>query len=71
MLKNTKAKLENIPKAPFENLKDVDWKWNELGAEFYNMGMMVINSKKFLPIRKDKQQNNLYADLSLKTLLMV
>ena len=66
MLKNTKAKLENIPKAPFENLKDVDWKWNELGAEFYNMGMMVINSKKFLPIRKDKQQNNLYADPEFK-----
>ena len=52
MLKNTKAKLENIPKAPFENLKDVDWKWNELGAEFYNMGMMVINSKKFLSYSK-------------------
>ena len=35
-----------------KNLTDVNWKWNELGAEFYNMGMMVINSKKFLSFLK-------------------
>ena len=39
---------KKIFKSLFENLTDVNWKWNELGAEFYNMGMMVINSKKFL-----------------------
>ena len=33
-------------------MTDVDWKWNQLGAEFYNMGMMVINSKNFLPYLK-------------------
>ena len=39
-------------KQDFEQLTDVDWKWNELGAEFYNMGLMVINSKGFLPYLK-------------------
>ena len=33
-------------------MTDVDWKWNELSAEFYNMGLMVINSKEFLPYLK-------------------
>ena len=28
----------------FRNIK-VDWKWNDLGAEFINMGIMVMNKK--------------------------
>ena len=40
---NIKTKLQNIPRSAFTNLKDVDWKWNHLGAEFYNMGLMVMN----------------------------
>ena len=50
--KKYKSKIRKYSKAAFENITDVDWKWNELGAEFYNMGMMVINSKKFLPYLK-------------------
>ena len=47
-----KNKITNYSRSAFTNLKDVDWKWNHLGAEFYNMGLMVINSKGFLPYLK-------------------
>ena len=47
--KKYKSKIKKYSKSAFEHLTDVDWKWNELGAEFYNMGLMVINSKEFLP----------------------
>ena len=45
--KKYKSKIRKYSKSAFSNLKDVDWKWNELGAEFYNMGLMVINCKNF------------------------
>ena len=38
-----KNKITKYSKSAFTNLKDVDWKWNHLGAEFYNMGLMVMN----------------------------
>jgi|TARA_X000000950_G_scaffold55224_1_gene66076 hypothetical protein len=47
--KKYKSKIRKYSKSAFEPLTDVNWKWNELGAEFYNMGLMVINSKEFLP----------------------
>lgn len=47
--KKYKSKIRKYSKSAFSNLSDVDWKWNDLGAEFYNMGMMVINSNKFKP----------------------
>ena len=50
--KKYKSKIRKYSKSAFEPLTDVDWKWNELGAEFYNMGLMVINSKGFLPYLK-------------------
>lgn len=50
--KKYKSKIKKYSKAAFEPCTDVDWKWNELGAEFYNMGMMVLNSKSFLPYLK-------------------
>ena len=28
----------------FRSLADVDWRWSERGAEFFNMGMMALNS---------------------------
>lgn len=52
--KKYKSKIRKYSKAAFEPCTDVDWKWNELGAEFYNMGMMVINCQKFLPYLKDQ-----------------
>ena len=50
--KKYKSKIRKYSKSAFEQLTDVDWKWNQLGAEFYNMGLMVINSKGFLPYLK-------------------
>ena len=50
--KKYKSKIRKYSKAAFENLTDVDWKWDHRGAEFYNMGMMVINCQKFLPYLK-------------------
>ncbi len=38
-------KIFRYSKGQYENLTDVDWKWKTgLGAEFYNMGVMVFNS---------------------------
>jgi len=45
--KKYKSKIRKYSKSAFEHLTDVNWKWNELGAEFYNMGLMVLNSEKF------------------------
>jgi len=37
------AKVVNYSRMQYGTLKSIDWKWNNRGAEFYNMGMMVIN----------------------------
>jgi len=37
------SKLQNYTRMQYSNLKDVDWKWNDSGAEFYNMGLMLLN----------------------------
>ena len=52
--KKYKSKIRKYSKNAFNNLKDVDWKWNELGAEFYNMGLMVINCKNFKPYLRNQ-----------------
>ena len=52
--KKYKSKIRKYSKSAFSNLTDVDWKWNELGAEFYNMGMMVINCETFKPYLKNQ-----------------
>ena len=54
--KKYKSKIRKYSKSAFENLTDVNWKWNELGAEFYNMGMMVINSKKLNALGQTAEQ---------------
>jgi len=38
-----KRKIINYSRMQYDSLKDVDWKWNSLGAEFFNMGLMVFN----------------------------
>jgi alpha-N-acetylglucosamine transferase len=43
------SKITKYSRSAFGQLTDVDWSWNNLGAEFYNMGMMVINSSMFRP----------------------
>jgi len=41
--KKYQSKIRKYSQNAFTNLKDVDWRWNHLGAEFYNMGLMVMN----------------------------
>lgn len=43
------SKIRKYSNSAFGNLKDVNWKWNEKGAEFYNMGLMVLNTEMFKP----------------------
>ena len=52
--KKYKSKIRKYSKAAFEPLTDVNWKWNDLGAEFYNMGLMVINTNNFIPFLKNQ-----------------
>lgn len=37
-------KIKKYSQGQYQDLKDVDWKWNDRGAEFFNMGMMLITS---------------------------
>ena len=36
-------KITGYSKMQYQTIKNVDWKWNQHGAEFFNMGMMVMN----------------------------
>ena len=36
-------KIVNYSHMQYDRLKDVDWKWNNRGGEFMNMGIMVMN----------------------------
>lgn len=52
--KKYKSKIRKYSHNAFDNLKDVDWKWNDLGAEFYNMGLMIINCSNFKKYLKNQ-----------------
>jgi len=38
-----RRKIQGYSRDMFDRLKDVDWNWNNDGAEFMNMGVMVFN----------------------------
>ena len=39
-----RQKIHNYSHMQYSNLKNVDWKWDSMsGAEFFNMGMMLMN----------------------------
>lgn len=38
-----KTKIANYSKMQYSTIRNVDWKWNDAGGEFFNMGMMVLN----------------------------
>lgn len=38
-----KNKILNYSKMQYGTIKDCNWKWNDAGAEFMNMGMLVMN----------------------------
>lgn len=44
-------KIVNYSRMQYSSLNDVDWKWNDRGAEFFNMGVMVL-SNRLLPYLK-------------------
>jgi hypothetical protein len=37
------AKIVNYSKMQYSSIRNVDWKWNDRGGEFFNMGVMVLN----------------------------
>lgn len=37
------AKIKNYSQMQYSSIRNVDWKWNDLGGEFMNMGVMVMN----------------------------
>ena len=40
-----KEKLINYTRMQYSSLQDIDWKWNNSGGHFYNMGMMLMSRK--------------------------
>lgn len=52
-----KQKISNYSRMQYGTIKNVDWKWNTLGAEFMNMGVMVLNKsiEKYLNGETPKQ----------------
>lgn len=43
LTENYFKKIANYSRMQYQTIKTVDWKWNKHGAEFYNMGLMVMN----------------------------
>jgi hypothetical protein len=39
------SKIKSYSQGQYSSLKDVDWKWNDKGGEFMNMGMMLFSKK--------------------------
>lgn len=37
------GKIQNYSRMQYQSIRNVDWKWNNLGGEFMNMGVMVMN----------------------------
>lgn len=38
-----KSKVRSYSHAQYSTIKNVDWKWNKAGAEYMNMGVMLMN----------------------------
>lgn len=38
-----RQKIQGYSRMQYDPLRSVDWKWNSSGAEFFNMGMVVLN----------------------------
>ena len=43
LTQNYKQKIANYSRMQYQSIRNVDWKWNNSGAEFFNMGMMLMN----------------------------
>lgn len=40
-----RSKIVNYSRMQYSTIKNVDWKWNSSGAEFMNMGVMILNKR--------------------------
>jgi hypothetical protein len=39
------GKIQNYSRMQYSSIRNVDWKWNDRGGEFMNMGVMVLNKR--------------------------
>lgn len=37
------GKIKNYSRMQYSNIRNVDWKWDGRGAQFFNMGVMIMN----------------------------
>ena len=47
-------KIINYSKMQYATLNDVDWKWNDKGAEFINMGLIMFDCNKIDPYMRNQ-----------------
>jgi hypothetical protein len=52
--KKHKSRVIKYSNNAFKHFTDVQWDWNHLGADYFNMGLMILNSKQFLPYLKNE-----------------
>lgn len=45
-------KIKNYSRMQYGGLQDVDWKWDNMGAEFFNMGLILFDCEKIKPYLK-------------------
>ena len=53
-------KLKGYTRMQYSTLQDVDWKWNESGGHFFNMGMMLMNRHfvMYLPVQSNGKRQS-------------
>jgi hypothetical protein len=51
------GKIQNYSRMQYSSIRNVDWKWNDRGGEFMNMGVMLMNKsiEKYLNNETPKQ----------------
>lgn len=51
------GKIQNYSRMQYSSIRNVDWKWNDRGGEFMNMGVMLMNNsiEKYLNGETPKQ----------------
>lgn len=51
------GKIQNYSRMQYSSIRNVDWKWNDRGGEFMNMGVMLMNKsiEKYLNGETPKQ----------------
>ena len=53
-------KLRGYTRMQYGTLQDVDWKWNNSGGHFFNMGLMLMNRQfvNYLPIQSNGKRQS-------------